>query len=281
MTEAAAGTWEIVVETPKGSHNKLKFDPERNAFRLSHVLPVGMSFPFDFGFLPETHGGDGDPPRRADPDGRTVSDGLSRRCSTDRGPRGRAARGERRSRPQRSPHRRGADLGDARRDSRAHGPCARPAGGRSRRSSTSTTASTGRTSVSCTGVAGGRRQHSREVRAGKRAPRDGAMTLRTYRKKRDFQKTPEPDVDPTGRPATTAANPEGRRPVRRPPPSGSPTPLRPPPRDRRRPRVMGRTTRSDPRSRRQTARRPGRGPSAWLLRFRGRDPQPASTAAGT
>ena len=61
MTEAAAGTWEIVVETPKGSHNKLKFDPERNAFRLSHVLPVGMSFPFDFGFLPETHGGDGDP----------------------------------------------------------------------------------------------------------------------------------------------------------------------------------------------------------------------------
>ena len=61
MAEAAAGTWEVVVETPKGSHNKLKFDPERGAFRLSHVLPVGMSFPFDFGFLPDTRGGDGDP----------------------------------------------------------------------------------------------------------------------------------------------------------------------------------------------------------------------------
>lgn len=61
MADLVAGTWEIVVETPKGSHNKLKFDPHRDAFRLSHVLPVGMSFPFDFGFLPQTRAGDGDP----------------------------------------------------------------------------------------------------------------------------------------------------------------------------------------------------------------------------
>ena len=52
---------EVVVETPKGGHNKLKFDAERGAFRLSHVLPIGMTFPFDFGFLPDTAGGDGDP----------------------------------------------------------------------------------------------------------------------------------------------------------------------------------------------------------------------------
>jgi len=52
---------EVVVETPKGSHNKLKYDPQRAAFRLSHVLPIGMTFPFDFGFLPDTAGGDGDP----------------------------------------------------------------------------------------------------------------------------------------------------------------------------------------------------------------------------
>lgn len=52
---------EVVVETPKGSHNKLKYDAERAAVRLSHVLPVGMTFPFDFGFLPSTVGGDGDP----------------------------------------------------------------------------------------------------------------------------------------------------------------------------------------------------------------------------
>jgi len=52
---------EVVVETPKGSHNKLKYDTERDAFRLSHVLPIGMTFPFDFGFLPDTASGDGDP----------------------------------------------------------------------------------------------------------------------------------------------------------------------------------------------------------------------------
>jgi inorganic pyrophosphatase len=52
---------EVTVETPKGSHNKLKYDAERGAFRLSHVLPIGMTFPFDFGFLPGTEGGDGDP----------------------------------------------------------------------------------------------------------------------------------------------------------------------------------------------------------------------------
>ena len=52
---------EVVVETPKGSHNKLKYDAERSAFRLSHVLPIGMTFPFDFGYLPDTAGGDGDP----------------------------------------------------------------------------------------------------------------------------------------------------------------------------------------------------------------------------
>jgi inorganic pyrophosphatase len=52
---------EVVVETPQGSRNKMKFDPERGLFRLGHVLPVGMSFPFDFGFVPGTRADDGDP----------------------------------------------------------------------------------------------------------------------------------------------------------------------------------------------------------------------------
>jgi inorganic pyrophosphatase len=52
---------DVIVETPKGSHNKLKYDPEKGRFRLSHVLPVGMAFPFDFGFLPDTRAEDGDP----------------------------------------------------------------------------------------------------------------------------------------------------------------------------------------------------------------------------
>jgi inorganic pyrophosphatase len=55
------GVVEVVIETPSGSHNKLKYDPERHAFRLSKVLPTGMAFPFDFGFVPGTIAEDGDP----------------------------------------------------------------------------------------------------------------------------------------------------------------------------------------------------------------------------
>ena len=51
----------VVIETSKGSRNKLGFDPEIGAMRLKHVLPEGASFPFDFGFIPRTRGGDGDP----------------------------------------------------------------------------------------------------------------------------------------------------------------------------------------------------------------------------
>jgi len=56
-----AGTIEIVIETPQGSRNKLKFEPSRALFRLSRVLPAGMAFPFDFGFVPDTRADDGDP----------------------------------------------------------------------------------------------------------------------------------------------------------------------------------------------------------------------------
>ena len=54
-------TFDVVIETPRGSRNKLKYDPERGRFRLSHVLPEGMSFPYDFGFVPDTRADDGDP----------------------------------------------------------------------------------------------------------------------------------------------------------------------------------------------------------------------------
>src|SRR5437762_1474679 len=47
--------WCVVIETPKGSHNKYALDQERGAFELSGVLPEGMSFPYDFGFIPYTH----------------------------------------------------------------------------------------------------------------------------------------------------------------------------------------------------------------------------------
>ena len=51
----------VVVEANAGSRNKLKYLPECAAFELHHVLPLGTSFPYDFGFLPSTLGEDGDP----------------------------------------------------------------------------------------------------------------------------------------------------------------------------------------------------------------------------
>ena len=51
----------VVIETPKNQPNKLTYDPTVATMRLSKVLPLGMVFPFDFGFVPSTLGDDGDP----------------------------------------------------------------------------------------------------------------------------------------------------------------------------------------------------------------------------
>ena len=51
----------VVIETPKGSRNKYNYDERLGLFKLGGVLPSGASFPFDFGFVPSTVGGDGDP----------------------------------------------------------------------------------------------------------------------------------------------------------------------------------------------------------------------------
>jgi inorganic pyrophosphatase len=51
----------VVIETPKGCRNKYAFDPELRSFKLSRVLPDGMVFPYDFGFVPSTLAEDGDP----------------------------------------------------------------------------------------------------------------------------------------------------------------------------------------------------------------------------
>jgi inorganic pyrophosphatase len=55
------GLLQVIVETPKGSRNKFAFDPEQEIFALKKVLPAGMTFPYDFGFLPKTIAPDGDP----------------------------------------------------------------------------------------------------------------------------------------------------------------------------------------------------------------------------
>lgn len=51
----------VVIETPKGSRNKFAFNSDEHIFELKKVLPAGMAFPYDFGFVPRTEADDGDP----------------------------------------------------------------------------------------------------------------------------------------------------------------------------------------------------------------------------
>jgi inorganic pyrophosphatase len=51
----------VVIETARGSRNKFAWDEDVRLFRLRKVLPEGMAFPYDFGFVPSTLAEDGDP----------------------------------------------------------------------------------------------------------------------------------------------------------------------------------------------------------------------------
>lgn len=55
------GQLNVIIETPKGSRNKYKYDTRYKYFSLSGTLPAGASFPYDFGFIPQTLAEDGDP----------------------------------------------------------------------------------------------------------------------------------------------------------------------------------------------------------------------------
>jgi inorganic pyrophosphatase len=61
VRDRETGDVTVVVETPKASRNKYKYDPECRALRLGAVLGEGLAFPYDFGFFPSTLGDDGDP----------------------------------------------------------------------------------------------------------------------------------------------------------------------------------------------------------------------------
>src|SRR5712664_511979 len=50
-----------VVETPRGSSCKLDFDPALRVFTLAKPLLVGLTYPYDWGFIPSTKAEDGDP----------------------------------------------------------------------------------------------------------------------------------------------------------------------------------------------------------------------------
>jgi inorganic pyrophosphatase len=51
----------VVIETLRGTPYKYDYDFDFDVFRMNKVLPLGMVFPFDFGFIPSTKAEDGDP----------------------------------------------------------------------------------------------------------------------------------------------------------------------------------------------------------------------------
>lgn len=50
----------VIVDTPRGSRNKFKFDEKLGCIKLSRVLPAGHVFPYDYGSIPGPRGDDGD-----------------------------------------------------------------------------------------------------------------------------------------------------------------------------------------------------------------------------
>jgi inorganic pyrophosphatase len=57
----AMDTVNVIIEIPRGSQNKYEYDHENHTIMLDRHLIVSMVYPAEYGFVPDTLGGDGDP----------------------------------------------------------------------------------------------------------------------------------------------------------------------------------------------------------------------------
>jgi len=51
----------MIVQSREGATVKLKYEASLGVFRIKRSLPLGVAYPFDWGFAPGTRGEDGDP----------------------------------------------------------------------------------------------------------------------------------------------------------------------------------------------------------------------------
>ena len=60
LGDKAPDSINVIIEIPRGSHNKFEFDEELGIFKLDRVLYSPFHYPLDYGFIPETRSEDGD-----------------------------------------------------------------------------------------------------------------------------------------------------------------------------------------------------------------------------
>ena len=54
-------TINVLIEIPRGSRNKYEFDKEIGRIKLDRVLHSSVTYPADYGFIPDSLSADGDP----------------------------------------------------------------------------------------------------------------------------------------------------------------------------------------------------------------------------